>query len=139
MTPRTFTRAATTPQRRNPVTFHATAGLVVGSALTVLLWWLLSARWSWQAWLFAWLVGINLTAFGYYGFDKVRSRRVRTRVPEVVLHFLALIGGSLGAYAGMQTFRHKTLKGRFQFWFWCIVVVQVGVIFWVVNKLWLAG
>ncbi len=127
-----------TRRLENPARFHAMVGLLLAAGSTVLLWWLLSLRWTVFAWLFTWLVAINLVTFGYFGFDKVRARRARTRVPEVVLHFFSLIGGSLGAYAGMQTFRHKYLKGRFQFWFWCIVVLQVGLIFWAVHRLWLS-
>src|SRR5205085_951689 len=71
-------------------------------------------RWDWTDWhvLAAWLQAINLTAFGYYAFDKQRAREAGRRVPELVLHGLALLGGSLGAFAAMQLFRHKTIKGR---------------------------
>src|SRR5436190_20158793 len=70
------------------------------------------ARWEWTLWhvLAAWLVAINLTAFGYYAFDKMRAKEAGRRVPEVVLHGLSLAGGSLGACAPLQTFRHKTVK-----------------------------
>jgi uncharacterized membrane protein YsdA (DUF1294 family) len=47
---------------------------------------------------------------------------------------LALIGGSLGAAAGMLLFRHKTSKPAFLIPFGLIVLLQVGLI--VVWGLW---
>ncbi len=125
-------RHATRPQR--PVLFHLSIGVLVAAAAAGLLWGGFSQSWTWQALLATWLVGINLTALGYYGFDKVRARRASQRVPEAALHLLALLGGSVGAYAGMQLFRHKTVKGRFQFFFWSIVILQVGLIAWLVRE-----
>lgn len=49
----------------------------------------------------------------------------------MVLHGLALIGGSLGAYAAMRIFRHKTVKGPFRIIFWLIVVAQIAALIWV--------
>lgn len=94
-------------------------------------------HWEWTGWHIAaaWLVGINLTAFGYYAFDKSRAREAGRRVPEVVLHGLALAGGSVGAFAAMQLFRHKTVKGRFRLVFLAIVLLQVAVVVWVASVL----
>jgi uncharacterized membrane protein YsdA (DUF1294 family) len=48
-------------------------------------------------------------------------------VPERVLHGLALLGGSPGAWAGMRLFRHKTVKGSFRAVFWFILAAQVAL------------
>src|SRR5215216_3088189 len=99
-----------------PQTFHAAVGLALTLALMVGLLFLFRVRMSLDAWyvlLGCWLLAINVVAFGYYAFDKARSKVSRTRVPEVVLHGLALAGGTLGAYLGMRLFRHKTIKGSF--------------------------
>ncbi len=125
-------RAITRP--RQPALFHFSAGVLSALVGAGLLWGGFSQSWTWQSGLSAWLTAINLTALGYYGFDKVRARRASQRVPEAVLHLLALVGGSVGAYLGMQLFRHKTLKGRFQLLFWSIVVTQVGLIAWLVRE-----
>jgi uncharacterized membrane protein YsdA (DUF1294 family) len=45
-------------------------------------------------------------------------------VPEVVLHGLALAGGSPAALLAMRLFRHKTAKSGFRFVFWVIVAAQ---------------
>ena len=55
----------------------------------------------------------------FYGFDKIFVRALiwtRQRVPEDILIWgLAFPGGMLGAWLGMQLFRHKTRKQEFHF------------------------
>jgi len=80
--------------------------------------------WTWYHLLAAWLLAVNVVAFGYYGYDKGQAQAAGPRVPEVVLHGLALAGGTGGAYAGMRLFRHKTVKGSFQVFFWAVAVMQ---------------
>jgi len=89
--------------------------------------------------LACWLIAINPVACCYYGYDKWRSRAGGRRVPEFVLHALAIAGGSLGAYLGMQVFRHKTIKGSFRIAFWLIVVLQVTLLGWIVKMTWWAA
>ncbi len=86
--------------------------------------------------LLCWLLAVNVLAFVYYGYDKWRARQAGRRIPEVVLHGLAVAGGSLGAYLGMRTFRHKTIKGPFQLVFWAIVVLQGLLLGWLIWRLW---
>ena len=74
--------------------------------------------------LVAYLLAINLITFTYYGLDKLAARRQWTRVPERVLHLLALLGGSPAALAGQRAWRHKTIKGRFRACFWAILFLQ---------------
>ena len=56
---------------------------------------------------------INFTTWAAYGLDKGRAKSGQWRIPERTLLLLALIGGSLGALAGMIMFRHKTRKAKF--------------------------
>lgn len=60
-----------------------------------------------------WLAGWSVAAFGAYAVDKTQAVRHGWRVPESVLHGLALIGGAAGAWAGMLVFRHKIRKPVF--------------------------
>jgi uncharacterized membrane protein YsdA (DUF1294 family) len=90
----------------------------------------------WYHFLAAWLCAVNLTAFGYYAFDKYRARTAGRRVPEIVLHGLALGGGSGGAWLAMRWFRHKTIKGSFRLAFWLIVTLQLGLAGWVGYLVW---
>ena len=79
--------------------------------------------------LIIYLVLINVLTFFYYGFDKMRSQVVDAlRVSEKTLWLLALIGGSVGALAGMRFFRHKTKKTSFQAGLAIILTLQVWII-----------
>ena len=75
--------------------------------------------------LMAYFIGINLTAFVAYGFDKCSSIKGGLRIPEMVLHLLALFGGSIGAAFAQITFRHKTRKRSFKIIFMVIVLIQL--------------
>ena len=65
--------------------------------------------------LIIWLVIINSLGFFIMGLDKRRARRQKYRIPESRLWFIALIGGALGAWIGMNVFRHKTKHIQFAF------------------------
>ncbi|MDD4059870.1 MAG: DUF1294 domain-containing protein, partial [Kiritimatiellae bacterium] len=47
------------------------------------------------------------------------------RIPEAVLHLLAGVGGTPGAFLGMVVFRHKTSSVRFQRALYGIALVQL--------------
>lgn len=83
--------------------------------------------------LIIYIVIINLIAFLAMYLDKRKARYGKWRIPEQTLFVLALIGGSIGAIAGMYTFRHKTKKLRFSIGFPVILVMQIILIFMVYN------
>jgi len=86
-------------------------------------------------WLLAWLVSINLLAFIVYGADKELAKRGKRRISENALLFYTLVGGTIGAAAGMKLFRHKTQKTSFRRWYWGIVAAQMLLFgFWVWAK-----
>ena len=59
-------------------------------------------------------LAMNLLAFGIMLLDKTRSRKNGVeRISEGMLFFLATAFGSLGVFAGMFVFRHKTQKWYF--------------------------
>lgn len=60
-----------------------------------------------------WLASTGVVTFILYGFDKLQAKRNAGRVPEIVLHLLALVGGFIGGWAGRFVFRHKTRKPVF--------------------------
>jgi uncharacterized membrane protein YsdA (DUF1294 family) len=62
----------------------------------------------------AYLVAINALAFAAFAWDKRCAGLGSWRVRERTLIWLALIGGSLGAFAGQQVMRHKTSKQPFR-------------------------
>lgn len=116
----------------NPRRFHLLTSLTLCLVGAVLLWWSTGRSAAAGSLAVCWLGSINLWTFLYFGFDKWRARRGGRRIPEAVLQVLALLGGSPGALAAMEIFRHKTIKGPFRILFWCIVALQAGVLGWLV-------
>ncbi|HSM24857.1 MAG TPA: DUF1294 domain-containing protein [Anaerolineaceae bacterium] len=64
--------------------------------------------------LVTYYLAINIITFAVWGFDKFRSKYNQWRVPEKTLYGLILLGGGIGALAGMVVFRHKTRKPHFR-------------------------
>jgi len=85
-------------------------------------------------WLVWYLVIINFITFFVYGLDKAKAEGQSWRVKETRLLLLALIGGSLGAIAGMKIFRHKTKKVGFLLPFVVILLIQVSLIYLFLTK-----
>lgn len=71
------------------------------------------------------LVLVNLTAFMLFGIDKRKAKKARWRISEATLLMLAAIGGSVGAWAGMKVWHHKTLHKKFR---WGIPALLIGQI-----------
>jgi uncharacterized membrane protein YsdA (DUF1294 family) len=78
--------------------------------------------------LYAYLIGVNLTTFVSYGSDKHRAIHNSSRIPEIVLHLLALAGGSPAALGAQITFRHKTRKRTFRIISIAIILIQLMAI-----------
>ena len=65
--------------------------------------------------------------------DKNRAKKKLWRVPEAVLFTLALLGGSLGIWAGMYLGRHKTRHLKFVVGIPLILIVQ-GILAYLVKS-----
>ena len=81
--------------------------------------------------LIIYLVIINLAAFFIFGIDTRRAIKNRWRIAESTLFLLALIGGSIGAEAGMYVFHHKTRHLRFVIGIPLIFILQVLIVFFI--------
>lgn len=68
---------------------------------------------------------VNVIAFLMYGLDKVKAKRLQWRIQESTLLGVAVIGGSIGAFLGMQIFHHKTKKPKFYIGVPVIFILQV--------------
>jgi uncharacterized membrane protein YsdA (DUF1294 family) len=83
-------------------------------------------------WYIIWLLAWSAATFMLYGYDKQRAQRGGGRVPEIVLHGMALAGGAGGAWAGMFGFRHKVRKQSF----WAVLIIasliQLALLFFFV-------
>lgn len=72
---------------------------------------------------------INVITFAAFGLDKRKAKKRKLRIRESVLLGLALIGGSLGAMAGMFLFHHKTRKPAFR--------IGIPVLFLLQGVIWI--
>ena len=79
------------------------------------------------------LLIVNAIAFLLMLVDKQKARRKLWRIPEATLLLSAAIGGSIGALAGMYTFRHKTKHLKFTFGVPAILIAQIVVAFLVLR------
>ena len=82
------------------------------------------------------LVCINLASFAVLGADKRRARREAWRIRERTLFLLAIVGGSVGAIAGMYAFHHKTRHWYFRAGFPLLFLFQAFLLFFLWR--WLA-
>lgn len=78
--------------------------------------------------LVIYLFAINLITFLAYGEDKRRARCGAWRLSEKLLLGLAAVGGSVGAYLGMQCFRHKTKHMKFVVGVPIIFLIQICIL-----------
>ena len=76
------------------------------------------------------LAAINLITFLVYGIDKWRAKRGAWRVPEKTLFLLPILGGSVGAIAGMRVFHHKTKHWYFKYGLPLILLLQIALVVW---------
>jgi len=83
----------------------------------------------------AYLVIMNLAGFAVMGIDKAKAKRKAWRIPEKVLFLFSIIGGSVGTWAGIYAFRHKTKHWYFVVGMPLILILQIAVI--VSVKKWL--
>lgn len=71
----------------------------------------------------------NIATFLTYGADKHRAKNGLWRIPEKVLLAEAFFMGAPGAILGMQIFRHKTRKPKFQILIPLFLLLNAAVIF----------
>lgn len=83
--------------------------------------------------LLIYLAVVNILTIIVFGVDKMNAKSNRQRVRIVTLLGLAFIGGSVGAMIGMYGFHHKTKKAYFTVGVPLILLMQVVVLFYVMN------
>lgn len=81
------------------------------------------------------LVIINLTGFILMGADKRKARLGNWRIPEKAFFIVSIIGGSLGSWAGMYVFRHKTRHWYFAVFMPLIFFAHLALAIWLLSVL----
>jgi len=110
--------------RSTKATYAAVAALLVIVVAVVVV---LVTRWDP---FLVWVIAAGLVTFGMYGYDKTQSKLGGWRVPEVVLHGLALAGGFWGGWLGRWIFHHKTQKPVFTLVLTVSTLLYLGLAFY---------
>ena len=100
--------------------------------------------------ILGYLLAINIASFFLYGIDKYKAKKgnrrqaesniklalniaearrrktiVKWRISETSLLTMTAIGGSIGAWAGMRLWHHKTMHKKFKYGIPIIIIFQV--------------
>ena len=73
------------------------------------------------------LLAVNIATFFLYGIDKYKAKKNQWRISEATLLTMAAIGGSIGAWAGMRLWHHKTMHKKFKYGIPLIIIMQVAL------------
>ena len=76
---------------------------------------------------------INFITFIVFAIDKVNAQEHRSRIKIVTLLGLSFIGGSIGALLAIYLLHHKTKKDYFTVGISIIMIMQVIVLFYLLN------
>ena len=74
------------------------------------------------------LLAVNSLTFLLYGIDKYKAKKGRWRISEATLLTMAAIGGSIGAWAGMRVWHHKTMHKKFKYGIPVIIIMQIALV-----------
>ena len=85
-----------------------------------------------KGWIIGYLIVMNLVGFIIMGIDKNKAKKHAWRIPEKTLFLASLLGGSIGTWAGMYVFRHKTKHWYFVVGMPAILILQIVI--WIVGS-----
>ena len=78
--------------------------------------------------ILGYLLAVNITSFLSYGIDKYKAKKGQWRLSEATLLTMAAIGGSIGAWAGMRLWHHKTMHKKFKYGIPLIIIMQIALV-----------
>ncbi|PLS19759.1 DUF1294 domain-containing protein [Bacillus sp. M6-12] len=75
-----------------------------------------------------------MNLYGYFIMysDKERAKAGQYRIPEATLWKVTLIGGAIGTWLGMKSFKHKTKHATFKFGFTAIAVLEIILVIYMI-------
>ena len=86
--------------------------------------------------ILGYLLAVNIATFFLYGIDKYKAKKGRWRISEATLLLMAVIGGSIAAWAGMRLWHHKTMHKKFKYGIPAIIIMQVALMVYLhTNKI----
>ena len=74
------------------------------------------------------LLAVNIATFLLYGIDKYKAKKSKWRISEVTLLTMAAIGGSIGAWAAMRLWHHKTMHKKFKYGILVMIIMQIALV-----------
>ena len=77
--------------------------------------------------IICYLLAVNIVTFILYGIDKYKAKKGKWRISEATLLTMAAIGGSIGAWAGMRLWHHKTMHKKFKYGIPVIIIMQIAL------------
>ena len=85
--------------------------------------------------ILGYLLAINIATFFLYGIDKYKAKKGRWRISEATLLMMAVIGGCIGAWAGMRLWHHKTMHKKFNYGIPIIIIIQVALAVYLLTNI----
>ena len=85
--------------------------------------------------ILGYLLAINIATFFLYGIDKYKAKKGRWRISEATLLLMAVVGGSIGAWAGMRLWHHKTKHKKFKYGIPIIIILQVALAVYLLTNI----
>ena len=80
------------------------------------------------------ILAINIATFLLYSIDKYKAKQNQRRISEATLLMMAVIGGSIGAWAGMRLWHHKTMHKKFKYGLPIIIILQVALVVYLLTN-----
>ena len=85
--------------------------------------------------ILGYLLAVNIATFFLYGIDKYKAKKGKWRISEATLLLMAVIGGSIGAWAGMRLWHHKTMHKNFKYGIPVIIIFQVALAVYLLTNI----
>ena len=85
--------------------------------------------------IICYLLAVNIATFLLYGIDKYKAKKSKWRISEATLLTMAAIGGSIGAWAGMRLWHHKTMHKKFKYGIPIIIIMQVALAVYLLTNI----
>lgn len=85
--------------------------------------------------ILGYLLAVNIATFFLYGIDNYKAKNGRWRISEATLLTMAAIGGSIGAWAGMRLWHHKTMHKKFKYGIPVIIILQVALAVYLLTNI----
>ena len=85
--------------------------------------------------ILGYLLAVNIATVFLYGIDKYKAKKGRWRISEATLLMMAVIGGSIGAWAGMRLWHHKTMHKKFEYGIPIIIILQVALAVYLLTNI----